>query len=93
MEAGTVTVAVDEKQPEGATKESAAKDGAHDAAKAKDGKPAPELGGHVPLHGPHATPPCAGCRVAAGRTWSLMPSSTSARASSAAAGESPVTTT
>jgi ribose-phosphate pyrophosphokinase len=50
MEAGTVTIAAEEKQPEsrtseqpdGAGKDSAPKDGKQDGAKAKDGKPAPE---------------------------------------------------
>lgn len=39
MEAGTVTVTTEDKQPESATKESAA---SHDGAKGKDGKPATE---------------------------------------------------
>jgi ribose-phosphate pyrophosphokinase len=42
MEAGTVTVAMEEKQPENAPKDAAAKDSSQDGAKGKDGKPATE---------------------------------------------------
>jgi len=42
MEAGTVTVAMEEKQPENAPKDASAKDASHDGAKGKDGKPAAE---------------------------------------------------
>jgi ribose-phosphate pyrophosphokinase len=42
MEAGTVTLATEEKQPESATKDSAGKEASQDGSKTKDGKPVPE---------------------------------------------------